>query len=51
MKEEELYEKIKELITKNQYYRQIKNKIDRESILNDTYINIWQKINENKLQP
>ena len=49
MKEEELYEKIKELITKNQYYSQIKNKIDRESILNDTYIYIWQKINENKL--
>ena len=49
MDQYELMKRIKFLITKNTYFRQIKNVSDRETIINDTFMNIWQKIDEGKL--
>lgn len=49
MNENELYKNIKQVINKNQYYYQIKNKEDRETVLNDTFMNVWKNINNNNL--
>jgi len=49
MDQYQLMNRIKFLITKNNYFRQIKNVSDRETIINDTFMNIWQKIDEGKL--
>jgi len=49
MNEEELYKTVKRLVSKNQYYYQVKNKEDRQSIINDTYIYVWNKVNKGEL--
>jgi hypothetical protein len=45
----ELMGHIRERITKNPYYHQIKDKTDRETIINDLFINVWEKINKGEM--
>jgi DNA-directed RNA polymerase specialized sigma24 family protein len=49
METNELYKKLRYLITKNIYFSQIKNKEDRETIINNSFINIWTRINNGEL--
>ena len=49
METNELYKKLRHLITKNIYFSQIKNKEDRETIINNSFINIWARINNGEL--
>jgi RNA polymerase sigma factor (sigma-70 family) len=46
MEANELYKKLKHLVSKNGYYSQVVNKSDREEILHTTYIRIWDKMNK-----
>ena len=50
MRDEELLGHIKEVITKNPYYHQIKDYTDRETIVNDLFMNVWEKIQKGELK-
>jgi len=49
MRDTELLTNIKDLIKKNQYYYQIKNENDRLTVVHDTFIFIWTKLNNGEL--
>lgn len=49
MKEKELYKRIRDLMTKNSFYHQITNKEDKETVINNTFMNIWKKIQSGDL--
>ena len=49
MKDVELLENIKERIRKNPYYYQIKDKTDRDTIINDLFMNVWEKIRSGEM--
>jgi len=51
MRDEELLGHIKERITKNPYYYQIKDETDRQTIINDLFINVWEKIQKGEMIP
>ncbi len=45
----ELMGHIRERITKNPYYHQIKDKTDKETIINDLFMNVWERIGTGEL--
>lgn len=47
--EKTLMEHIRERITKNPYYHQIKDKTEKETIINDLFVNVWLKIKNGEM--
>jgi DNA-directed RNA polymerase specialized sigma24 family protein len=49
MKDKELLNLIKQRIGKNPYYYQIKDKTDRDTIINDLFMSVWEKIRDGSM--
>lgn len=49
MKEQELLKIIKDLITKNNYWSQIRDKDDRLTLIHDVFMNVWPKIEDGRV--
>ena len=49
MRDNELLELIEQRVKKNPYYYQIKDKSDRNIIINDLFMNIWEKIRDGEI--
>jgi len=49
MTDSELMGHIRERITKNPYYHQIQDNMDKETIINDLFLNVWKKIGKGEL--